>query len=139
MDFKMNKKLDALYYRTPATPSLCGPYKTVTTYNSCNSAQAEKTQEYSRTDYTMDKSKSDKMISAADQSLYKQIIQYPKSLPDIIGSNNENVQRTYVKKLITKFPNLEDVLKPLYPKLFTESAEGYEEMYYRPSCSSCRR
>jgi len=139
MDFKMNKKLDALYYRAPATPSLCGPYKTVTTYNSCNSAQAEKTQAYSRTDYTMDKSKSDKMISAADQSLYKQIIQYPKTLPDIIGSNNENVQRTYVKKLITKFPNLEDVLKPLYPKLFTEGAEGYEEMYYRPSCSSCRR
>jgi len=136
MDFKMNKKLDALYYRAPATPSLCSPYKTVTTYNSCNSAQAEKTQEYSRTDYTMDKSKSDKLISAADQSLYKQILQYPKTLPDIIGSNDENVQRSYVKNLITKFPNLEDVLKPLYPNLFTE---GYKEMYYRPSCSSCRR
>ena len=126
MDFKMNAKLDGLYYRTSATPSLCGPYKTVTTYNGCNAAKAEATQAFSRNDFERSAAENAKMISAADQSLYKQLLQYPDSLIDTIGSKDINVQRAYVKNLVKKFPNLELVLKPVYPKLF-EVSEGYAE------------
>lgn len=153
MDFTMNTNLDGLYYRTSATPSLCGPYKTVTNYNGCSAAQGQKTQAFSRTDFKRDDQANAKMISASDQSKYRQILQYPKSLADILGSEEE--QRSFIKK----FPNLETVLKPLYPKLF---AEGYAERkplpkttpstktstsgslgntnegYSRASCSSCR-
>jgi hypothetical protein len=126
MDFKMNEKLDGLYYRAPATPSLCGPYKTVSTYNGCSAEKAEKSQAYSRTDYTMEQSKSDKLISAAEQARYKQILQYPDSVADIVNSKNENEKQKF-REFITKFPNLETVLKPLYPKFF---AEGYAEGKY---------
>ena len=51
MDNLMEKKLDGLYYRTPAKPYLCGPYRTVSTYNNCSFDQARKTQANSRTDY----------------------------------------------------------------------------------------
>lgn len=161
----MNTNLDGLYYRTSATPSLCGPYKTVTNYNGCSAAQGQKTQAFSRTDFKRDDQANAKMISASDQSKYRQILQYPKSLADILGSKEE--QLSFIKK----FPNLETVLKPLYPKLF---AEGYaaerkplpkttrvpriptstsfdinstllqgslgntNEGYSRPACSSCR-
>jgi hypothetical protein len=149
MDFKMNAKLDGLYYRTSAKPSSCGPYKTTTSYNGCSAAKAEATQAYSRTDFKRDDAANAKMISAADQSLYKQILQYPESLLDIIDSKDENIQREYVNNLIKKFPNLETILKPLYPKLF-QSKEGYyyqtyddnelkTENYYTPKCSSCSR
>ena len=37
MDQYMETKLDSLYYRTPAQPHLCGPYKNATNYNSINS------------------------------------------------------------------------------------------------------
>ena len=123
MDFTMNTNLDGLYYRTSATPSLCGPYKTVTNYNGCSAAQGQKTQAFSRTDFKRDDEANAKMISAADQSLYKQILQYPKSLIDIIGSKDENIQREYVNNLIKKFPNLETILKPVYPKLFKTEEE----------------
>ena len=131
MDFTMNTKLDGLYYRTSATPSLCGPYKTVTTYNSCSADKGQSTKAYTRTDFTRDDAAKAKMISAADQSLYKQILQYPESLPDIIGSKDEGVQRNYVNNLIKKFPNLESVLKPLYPKLFETVSEGYKYDKYK--------
>ena len=121
MDFTMNANLDGLYYRTSATPSLCGPYKTVTNYNGCNAAKAKATQAYSRNDFERSADENAKMISASDQSLYKQLLQYPKSLLEIIGSNDINVQRAYVKNLVKKFPNLELVLKPVYPKLFEVS------------------
>jgi hypothetical protein len=75
MDFTMNTNLDGLYYRTSATPSLCGPYKTVTNYNGCSAAQGQKTQAFSRTDFKRDDEANAKMVSAADQSLYKQILQ----------------------------------------------------------------
>ena len=117
MEFKMIAKLDGLYYRTSATPSLCGPYKTTTNYNGCTPAQGQKTQAFSRTDFTRDDVANAKMISAADQAKYRQILQYPKSLGDILGSEAE--QRNFIKK----FPNLETILKPMYPKLF---AEGYK-------------
>ena len=136
MDFNMNAKLDGLYYRTSATPSLCGPYKTVTTYNGCNAAKAQATQAYSRNDFERSAAENAKMISAADQSLYKQLLQYPKSLLEIIGSGDVKVQRTYVKNLIKKFPNLEQVLKPVYPKLFKtdeeikKEEEAVKEGYY---------
>jgi len=130
----MNIKLDSLYYRAPATPSLCGPYKTVSTYNSCSAGKSEATQAYSRTDFTRDEAANAKMISAADQSKYKQILQYPESLADIIGSEAEQ------RKFIKKFPNLEVVLKPLYPKLFTEGyTERYDELFPSSGCSSCNR
>jgi hypothetical protein len=143
MDFKMNVKLDGLYYRTSATPSACGPYKTTTSYNGCSSAKAEATQAYSRTDFKRDDAANAKMISAADQSKYSQILQYPESLGEILGSEAEQL------KFIKKFPNLETILKPLYPKLF-QSKEGYyyqtyddnelkTENYYTPKCSSCSR
>ena len=152
MDFTMNANLDGLYYRTSATPSLCGPYKTVTNYNGCNAAKSQATQAYSRNDFERSADENAKMISASEQSLYKQLLQYPKSLLEIIGSNDINVQRAYVKNLVKKFPNLEQVLKPVYPKLF-EVSEGYaerntpvlssdssyQEGYSRPACSSCRR
>jgi hypothetical protein len=128
MDFKMNAKLDGLYYRTSATPSLCGPYKTVTTYNGCNAAKAESTQAFSRNDFERTAAENAKMISAADQSLYKQILQYPESLIDIIGSKDIKVQRAYVKNnLLKKFPNLEQVLKPVYPKIFKTDEEIKKE------------
>lgn len=136
MDFTMNANLDGLYYRTSATPSLCGPYKTVTNYNGCNAAKAQATQAYSRNDFERSAAENAKMISAADQSLYKQLLQYPKSLLEIIGSGDVKVQRTYVKNLIKKFPNLEQVLKPVYPKLFKtdeeikKEEEAVKEGYY---------
>jgi hypothetical protein len=152
MDFTMNANLDGLYYRTSATPSLCGPYKTVTNYNGCNADKAKATQAYSRNDFERSAAENAKMISAADQSLYKQILQYPESLIDIIGSNDIKVQRAYVKNyLLKKFPNLEQVLKPVYPKIFKteeeikkeeeEAAKALQtkEGYSRPACSSCSR
>jgi len=124
----MNANLDGLYYRTSATPSLCGPYKTVTNYNGCNAAKAKATQAYSRNDFERSAAENAKMISAADQSLYKQILQYPESLIDIIGSNDIKVQRAYVKNnLLKKFPNLELVLKPVYPKIFKTEEEIKKE------------
>jgi len=132
----MNANLDGLYYRTSATPSLCGPYKTVTNYNGCNAAKAKATQAYSRNDFERSAAENAKMISASEQSLYKQLLQYPTSLIDIIGSNDIKVQRAYVNNLIKKFPNLEQVLKPVYPKLFKtdeeikKEEEAVKEEYY---------
>ena len=124
MDFNMNAKLDGLYYRTSATPSLCGPYKTVTTYNGCNAAKAQATQAYSRNDFERSAAENAKMISAAEQSRYKEILQYPKSVDEIVNSKNEG-EKAKLRQFIKKFPNLETVLKPLYPKFF-ENIEGYK-------------
>jgi hypothetical protein len=118
MDSTMNTKLDGLYYRTSATPSLCGPYKTTTTYNNCTAVQGQATTAFSRTDFTRSAEENAKMISAFDQSKYKQVLQYPKNMPDILG-NSEQEQL----KFINRFPNLIPILQPLYPNLF--KTEGY--------------
>jgi hypothetical protein len=118
MDYTMNTKLDGLYYRTSATPSLCGPYKTTTTYNNCTPVQGQATKAFSRTDFTRSADENAKMISASDQSKYKQLLQYPKNMADILG-NSEQEQL----KFINRFPNLIPILQPLYPKLF--KTEGY--------------
>jgi len=53
MNEYMETKLDGLYYRTSARPGACGPYRTASNYNNCSFDQAHKTEEPSRTDYSI--------------------------------------------------------------------------------------
>lgn len=119
----METKLDSLYYRTPAQPHLCGPYKNATNYNSCTFAQGHSTNAPSRTDFTREesKSKTSSMASASDTAKFKQLMEYPKSLKDTLGSNEVD-QINFIKK----FPDLITVLKPLYPSLINK-IEGFED------------
>ena len=109
MDLYMETKLDGLYYRTPATPGLCGPYKNATTYNNCSFAQGKDTQAPTRTDYTKQNLK---LSTASDSEKFRQLLNYPNMLNEIVGdSQSEQI------RFIQKFPVLKDVLKNYYPKL----------------------
>ena len=106
MDQYMETKLDYLYYRTPAQPSACGPYKTTSTYNGCSFAEAHQTVAPSRTDYTYKTADAggkggSSMSSASDAELISEITTYPKSFTDILGKD-EAKQIAF----ITKHPQL---------------------------------
>ena len=123
MDQYMETKLDNLYYRTSAKPHLCADYKNATNYNSCTFAQGHSTNAPSRTNFTREdvKNKSSSMASASDTAKFKQLLEYPKSLKDTLGSNEVD-QINFIKK----FPDLIPVLKPFYPLLLNK-IEGYED------------
>ena len=115
----METKLDGLYYRTPATPGICGPYKNVTTYNDCSFLQGRNTEAPSRTDYT----KQDlKLNTASDNEKFRQLLNYPNMLNEIVGeSKSEQI------RFINKFPVLKDVLKNYYPKLVASASDVLEK------------
>lgn len=109
MDLYMETKLDGLYYRSPAKPWMCGPYRTTSSYNACSFKDVKKIADPSRTDFSYEKQSN---ISASDSSKFKQLIQYPESLNEVLGSNKDEQI-----KFIKKFPYLKDILKPYYPDL----------------------
>jgi hypothetical protein len=123
MDLYMETKLDGLYYRTPATPGVCGPYKNATTYNGCSFLQGRNTQAPSRTDYTKQNLK---LNTASDSEKFRQLLNYPNMLNEIVGeSESEQI------RFINKFPVLKDVLKNYYPKLVASASavlEKYENL-----------
>ena len=116
----METKLDYLYYRTPAQPSACGPYKTTSTYNGCSFAEAHQTVAPSRTDYTYKTADAggkggSSMSSASDAELISEITTYPKSFTDILGKD-EAKQIAF----ITKHPQLVSILQPYFPNLIAK-------------------
>ena len=119
----METKLDGLYYRTSATPGMCGPYKNTTTYNGCSFLQGRNTQAPSRTDYTKQNLK---LNTASDSEKFRQLLNYPNMLNEIVGeSESEQI------RFINKFPVLKDVLKNYYPKLVASASavlEKYENL-----------
>jgi len=55
MNYSLQYPLDSLYYRTPAKPHLCGPYRYSSNYNGCTFEQVVKTEAPSRNDFKFEK------------------------------------------------------------------------------------
>jgi hypothetical protein len=125
MDLYMETKLDGLYYRTPATPGSCGPYKNVTTYNKCSFEQAHNTQAYSRSDYILKRPTLEKYEDVkVEDAKVKMLINGPQLFDYIVGkSDNEKIN--FIKK---NFNNKEliETLGKYYPQIVKKAlSESY--------------
>ena len=113
MDLYMETKLDGLYYRTPATPGMCGPYKNTTTYNGCSFLQGRNTQAPSRTDYTLKRPISENF--EVEDAKVKMLINSPQLFDYVVGKNDTE-KVNFIKKNFNN-KKLMETLGKYYPKL----------------------
>lgn len=109
----METKLDGLYYRTPAKPGMCGPYKNTTTYNKCSFQEVRNTKAYSRTDYTFKRPISENF--QVEDAQVKMLMENP-SLFDYIVGKTDLEKLNFIKKNISN-KNLITTLNIYYPKI----------------------
>ena len=141
MNYSLQYPLDSLYYRTPAKPHLCGPYRYSSNYNGCTFEQVAKTEAPSRTDFKFSKKESyvDSQLSAVappkfnDNEFIKQILAQPMAFDlspltptDKLAFITRNIHN---KQLMDKLLSLK-IVKPetknvigLIPDLTKESKE----------------
>lgn len=121
----METKLDGLYYRTPATPGMCGPYKNTTTYNKCSFAEVRNTKATSRTDYTFKRPISENF--QVEDAKVKMLIQEPNLFDYIVGKT-ESEKVNFVKKNFNNqelIKNLNIYYPTIVKKAVSEKIESF--------------
>ncbi len=122
MDLYMETKLDGLYFRTPAKPGMCGPYKNATTYNKCSFTEGRNTEAPSRSDYLMKRPTLEKY--EVDDAKVKMLINGPHLFDYVVGKS-EQEKIDFIKKNFDN-KNLVETLGKYYPKIVKKAlSESY--------------
>ena len=140
--YSLETPLDSMYYRTPAKPHLCGPYKYSSNYNGCSFAEVAKTEAPSRTDYKYKKTESfvDSQLSAVappkidDKMLINQILASPMAFDltpmtqaDKLAFITRNISNKQLMEKIMSLKNVKNETKSVIDLIPTLSKSKFHE------------
>ena len=138
--YSLETPLDSMYYRTPAKPHLCGPYKYSSNYNGCSFAEVAKTEAPSTTDYKKTESFVDSQLSAIappvidDKMLINQILASPMAFDltpmtqaDKLAFITRNINNKQLMEKIMSLKNVKNETKSVIDLIPTLMKTNFQE------------